>query len=97
MDLINLIKNELERSGNKLSTTFIDSLAHDPKTKVTHHQMTPNTRVCVVTLPSGHEVVGYAQVLDSKNDVELIGQNVAYQNAVENLWQTCGNIAKAVM
>lgn len=97
MDLINLIKNELERSGNKLSPTFIDTLAHHTDTKVTHHQMTPNTRVCVVTLPTGHELVGYAQVLDAKNDVELIGQSVAYKNAIENLWQTCGNIAKALM
>ena len=95
MKLHQLVKKELNRNMNKLSETFIDSLAFHKDTKVTHAQITPNTRVCVVTLPSGHDLVGYAQVLDSKNDQELIGQEVAYQNAIEQLWQVCGNIAKS--
>ena len=94
MDLFALIKVELEESGGKLSPKFITSLANNPDNKVSHAQVTPNTRVCVVTLPSGHDLVGYAQVLDAKNDVELIGQEVAYTNAIDQLWSVCGNIAK---
>lgn len=96
MELLALIRNELGKSNGKLSLSFIESLANNPDNKITHHQMTPNTRVCVVTLPSGHDLVGYAQVLDAKNDVELIGQEVAYKNAIDQLWSVCGNIAKVV-
>lgn len=97
MNLLQDIGKELQDKGNKLSPGFIDDIANHPNTKVTHAQLTPNTRVCVVTLPSGHDLVGYAQVLDANNDVPLIGQEVAYNNAIEQLWQTCGNIAKAIM
>ena len=96
MSLIKSIENELKKSGGKISPRFIDNIANNPLNEVTHHRMTLNTRVCVVTLYSGHELVGYAQVLDAKNDVELIGQEVAYKNAIEQLWSVCGNIAKAL-
>ena len=96
MQLLELIKTELEKSNGKLSLSFIESLANNPDNKVSHCQVTPNTRVCVVTLPSGHDLVGYAQVLDAKNDVESIGQEVAYKNAIDQLWSVCGNIAKVV-
>jgi len=96
MSLLKSIEHELDRNGGKLSPKFIDTIANNSLNKVTHHQMTPNTRVCVVTLYSGHELVGYAQVLDAENDVELIGQEVAYKNAIEQLWSVCGNIAKVV-
>jgi hypothetical protein len=95
MYLNKAVEDELRRNGNKLSKDFIDRVAYTAT--VVHHQMTPNTRVCVVTLPSGHDLVGYAQVLDAKNDVELIGQEVAYKNAVEQLWSVCGNIAKDLL
>ena len=96
MNLLEMLRNELLETGGKISPRFIDELANHSQTKVTHCQVTPNTRVCVVTLPTGHDLVGYAQVLDAKNDVELIGQEVAYKNAIENLWAVCGSIAKIV-
>ena len=97
MDLIAEIKRELETNKNKLSPAFINSIASHRETKVSHAQITPNTRVCVVTLPSGHDLVGYAQVLDKNNDVELVGQEVAYTNAIKKLWSTCGTIAKTLL
>lgn len=96
MNLLTLIRKELQDNSGKLSPRFIDQLANNPDNKVTHSQLTPNTRVCVVTLPTGHDLVGYAQVLDAKNDVELIGQELAYKNAIDRLWSVCGNIAKIV-
>lgn len=88
------VEEELDRNNNKLSSNFIERIANHERNIVTHVQVTPNTRVCVITLFSGHELVGYAQVLDKKNDVALLGQEVAYNNAINGLWQLCGNLAK---
>ena len=51
-------------------------------------------RICIITVPSGHEVLGVAQVLDINNDVESLGNSVALQNATNELWRTLGSIAK---
>jgi len=59
-------------NGGKIPESFVNYYLYHTETKVTHAQLTPNTRVCVITLPTGHDLVGYAQVLDAKNDVELI-------------------------
>jgi len=95
MKLIEQVREELENNQMKLSLDFIKSLALAGK--VTHHQLTPNCRVCAITLESGHEVVGYSQVLDADNDIEAIGQGVAYDNAFNELWKVVGSVAKAVM
>ena len=91
MDLRTMIKDELAENGNKISFKFIEELA--ATAKVTHMQITPNTRVCALTLDSGHEVVGYARVLFAENDVATIGQGVAFDNARDELWSICGSIA----
>ena len=92
----NKLQDELLESGGKISPRFVDGMLNDPKTGVTYVQITPNTRVCVITLTTGHELVGIAQVLEAKNDVELIGQEVAYENAAEKIWSTLGSIAKVL-
>lgn len=86
------IINELKEKNNRISSTFINNIAE--KSEVKYFQLTPNMRVCVVTLPTGHEVLGKAQVLDSNNDVEEIGNRVAYVNAVNEIWTMVGAIAK---
>ncbi len=86
--------SELLGNNGKISPRFVDEMLNDPQTGITHAKVTPNTRVCVITLTTGHELVGYAQVLDEKNDVELIGQEVAYNNAKEQIWSVLGSIAK---
>ena len=95
MNLIENVKTELENNQMKLSLGFIQSLA--AKAKVTHHRLTPNCRVCAITLESGHEVVGFSQVLDEENDIKEIGEKIAYERAFEELWGAIGSIAKAVM
>jgi hypothetical protein len=90
--LADMIKLNLEANGGKIAPDFIDNLAEDAE-KIYLHP-TDNTRICVMKIYSGHEVVGIAQVLDAKNDVEEIGNSVAYENAKQELWKVCGNIAK---
>lgn len=54
-------------------------------------------RACTITLPTGHEVVGIAQVLDAKNDNEDIGNAVALTRAKNELWPLLGSIAKVLI
>lgn len=86
------IFNELVENNNKLSKAFIDSIASTAS--VNYSRPTPNMRICVLTLPTGHEILGKAQVLDESNDIEELGNQVAYNNAVNELWSLCGTIAK---
>ena len=86
------IKKELEANGGKISKGFIDAVAD--KSTTHYAKLGSCTRVCVIELPSGHEVVGYAQVLDPLNDVEEIGNNIAYERAKDEIWSVVGAIAK---
>ena len=89
------IQAELSRNNGKLSVDFINLQAERATTTYLHP--TPNMRLCIIHLPeTGHEVLGVAQVLDVANDVEAIGNNVAYDRAVNELWSVFGNIAKAL-
>lgn len=89
--LIKSLKEDLENNGNKISYDFVAAVAK--KSKVTHMLATSRTRVCVLTLPTGHEVVGYSQVLFDVNDVPEIGKQVAYKNAEDKIWDVLGAIA----
>ncbi len=94
--IVYAIKQELEENDGKLSQTFCEEILDHYENKVTHTQVTPNTRVCVITLFTGHDLIGVAQVLDAKNDVKEIGQSVALEDAREKIWQLLGTIAKVV-
>ena len=88
----NELKTATLGNGNKIPFTFIQEQIE--KAQIKYSQLTPNTRVCVMTMETGHEVVGYARVLDSSNDEENIGNSVALENATNELWATYGSIAK---
>ena len=92
MNLQQLIIDELEMNSNKISPTFINNIV--AQSNVQYFHLTPNMRVCVITLPTGHEVLGKAQVLDTANDVETIGNSVALTNATNEIWTLVGSIAK---
>ena len=51
-------------------------------------------RLCIITLSTGHEVLGKAQVLSAANDIEQIGNQVALTNATNEIWTLVGSIAK---
>lgn len=90
--LIDEIKKELARNGGKIGCDFIDAVAE--KSKAHYAKLGQCTRVCVIELPSGHEVVGYAQVLDPMNDDEEYGNSIAYDRAKDEIWSVVGAIAK---
>lgn len=87
------VKEAVASNNGKLPAAFIDKQVEAGTTTYTH--LTPNMRVCVIRLQSGHEVIGVAQVLDSNNDVEEIGNSVAFTNAKNELWKVFGAIALA--
>ena len=93
--LVQSLQQELTKTGNRITPAFIDSVLQ--ASTITYHQLTPNMRVCVIKTPTGHEVLGLAQVLDSANDVEEIGNAVALANAKNNLWPVVGSIAKVLI
>lgn len=95
LDLVRLIQNDLIANNNKLSTNLINLVVS--YSTIRYHHLTPNMRACTITLPTGHEVLGLAQVLDSANDVEEIGNAVALANAKNNLWPVIGSIAKVLI
>lgn len=95
MKLRKLIKKQLKKSGGRIPLGLITQVV--AKSTVTHHQLTPNMRVCVITLPTGHEVLGKAQVLLASNDEEAIGQKVALHDARNQLWGVLGSIAKEII
>jgi hypothetical protein len=94
MMLIERLTEELKKNNGKIPKSFVESILNHKDTKVSHAKLTPNTRVCVITTVYGHDLVGYAQVLDASNDVELTGQSIAYKNAADQLWSVLGSVAK---
>ena len=92
MNLQQSIIDELAGNSNKISPTFINNIV--AQSSIQYLKPTPNMRLCIITLPTGHEVLGKAQVLDASNDVEQIGNNVALTNATNEIWALVGSIAK---
>jgi len=88
------VQYEVDSNCGKISYAFIE--AQVAKSVVHHQQLTPNMRVCVITLQSGHEVIGVAQVLDAINDAEEMGQKIAKDRAIDELWKVFGAMAKAI-
>ena len=91
-DLQQMIIDELTENSNKISPKFINNLVGMSSVQYLHP--TPNMRLCIITLPTGHEVLGKAQVLDASNDDEDIGNKVALTNATNEIWALVGSIAK---
>ena len=91
-DLQQMIIDELAENSNKISPKFINNLVVMSSVQYLHP--TPNMRLCIITLHTGHEVLGKAQVLDASNDDEDIGNKVALTNAKNEIWALVGSIAK---
>ena len=91
--LIEMIKESLESNGNRLKPEFIEGLIVDVK----HTKLSETSRVCLLQCVGGLEIIGKAQVLDTKNNDDLKGQEVAYKDALSNLYQDIGSISKAIL
>jgi len=94
-DFLNQLRIQLDYNGNKISPEFIDKIVEE--SDVMYFKLSNNTRVCLLTTATGEEVVGIAQVLDSRNDVEEIGNKIAFNNAKDQLWSKIGSIAKMLI
>ena len=84
----------LKDNSGKIPYSFI--LEQVGMAEVLYFKPTDNMRLCIIKLKTGHEVLGMAQVLDARNDVADIGNSVAHENAVNELWKVFGNIAKVI-
>lgn len=91
MNLQQSIIDELAESSNKISPAFINKIVAQ---SIQYLKPTPNMRLCIITLSTGHEVLGKAQVLSAANDIEQIGNQVALTNATNEIWTLVGSIAK---
>lgn len=87
-----MIVDTLHLNNGKLTPALIEDIAS--QSEVIYLQPTANTRICLLKLPTGHELVGVSQVLNASNDVATIGNSIAFENAKDQVWQLCGTIAK---
>lgn len=60
-----------------------------------HHLDGTTVTICALTLRSGFVVTGESACLDPTNFDAAIGQEIAYKNAFEKLWQLEGYHVKA--
>ena len=52
-----------------------------------YHDMGKKTTICLLTLDNGFEVVGTSSCIDPKDYDQRTGAAIAYENAVEKLWE----------
>ena len=88
------VQRELDENEGSLSHGFI-ALQAD-RSDVSYFKLSDNMRVCLIRTPHGAEVLGVSQVLNAENDVEVIGNEVAYNDAFNQLWKVYGAMALAV-
>lgn len=64
--------------------------------RVYYHRVPGTTvTICAITLKNGFTVVGDSACIDPENFDQTIGQQVAYNNAFEKIWQLEGYRVKS--
>lgn len=59
--------------------------------RIYYHRVPDTTvTICAITLKNGFTVVGESACIDPENFSHSIGEQVAYENAFEKLWQLEG-------
>lgn len=58
--------------------------------KTEYHNVSPRMIVCTVTVKCGFVFTGMSSCLDDKIFDETIGKQIAYENAIESMWQCYG-------
>jgi len=90
------LARELKENGGKISPSFITSEVERDDTVTQFFQLTDNMRVCTIRLESGHEVLGKSQVLDKRNDIKAVGEEIAFRNAINELWSVFGGLSLVI-
>ena len=93
--LLGEIENELKESNGRISEDFIETM--NASCTAEYGKIGDSCRVCVLTMKTGHRLVGEALVLDSNNDVEELGNSAARKKAEAKMWELIGALAKLVM
>jgi len=88
------IKEELDRNGGKLSKEFVENYAN--KCTYEYGKTGDSCRTCVLTTTNGNKIVENSLVLDPNNDIEEIGNQVAREKCVDQLWSFLGGLAKTL-
>ena len=94
-NILSKIREELKGNDNKISKEFVEGIINQYG-RIVYQKIGNNTRVCVITLCSGHSLVGYARVIDPSNDVEKIGNKIAREKAEAKVWELIGMLAIAI-
>jgi hypothetical protein len=71
---------------NKLNLEDLKSTIEEVRYSVVGQK----TSVCALTLKNGFEVIGTSAPVDKKNFNEEIGKKIAYEKALNKLWETEG-------
>lgn len=74
---------------NKLTKEYLDGLV--VKTEYVHQGL---LTICTITLKNGFQLVGTSACVSEDNFNAEIGENIAYKNAFEKLWELEGYLLK---
>ncbi|MCR9276244.1 MULTISPECIES: Gp49 family protein [unclassified Mameliella] len=74
----------------KLTKAHLESLV----VQKTFTRPTPTMTICVITVPGNAQVAGESNVIDPANFDAAIGEKMAYEDAIEKLWQLEGYAIK---
>jgi hypothetical protein len=69
----------------RLTPAIIDGLISDVK-----YFIDDTLVICVITMPNGHKVLGHSRPVSDANFRVSIGQEIAFKNAREEIWQFAG-------
>ncbi|MFC1140867.1 Gp49 family protein [Pasteurella multocida] len=75
---------------NRVTKEHLESIIVDKK----FHRLTETLTVCVLTLRNSFTVTGESACVDPASYNQEIGENIAYENAFEKLWQLEGYMLK---
>lgn len=57
---------------------------------VTYHRLCATTTLCFLELDNGYSVLGHSACVNPQNYDEQIGQSLAYEDAMRQLWPLFG-------
>ena len=92
--ILTLLKQDLAANRGKISSSFVE--VYSNMCTYEYGQTGDSCRTCVLTTTNGNKIVGHSLVLDPNNDVEEIGNKVAREKCVEQLWSFLGGLAKCM-
>jgi hypothetical protein len=82
------MQTKVKIEGSKVTKQDIEANIVD----VLYKKMGLKTTICIVTLCNGHEFIGTSACVDPANYDATIGRQVAYDNAIDQVWPHLGAI-----